>query len=70
MEACAARREGELTAHESSRAERALLVVVVVVDDGGGSAVVGEEVIAMDVNVVRLPMLSVCRGWRRRHNYD
>ena len=47
METCSARREGELTAHESSRAEGALVVVVVVVDDGGGLAMVEEEVIVM-----------------------
>ena len=40
MEACSARREGELMAHDSSRAERALVVVVVVDAASGGASVV------------------------------
>ena len=40
MEACSARRAGELFAHSSSRAERALLVTVVV-GSGASAAMVG-----------------------------
>lgn len=40
MEACSARRAGELFAHSSSRAERALLVTAVV-GSGASAAMVG-----------------------------
>ena len=58
MEACSARREGELMAHDSSRAERALVVVVVVDAASGGASVVVVD--AMVDGIVGEFVLSLC----------